>query len=50
MRIKRYCVRNSKRVAAGGTFMTVVYRPSGLIDLSKSDLNGDRKPDGRGRG
>jgi hypothetical protein len=48
-RIKRYCVRNGKRVAAGGTFMTVVYRASGLIDRGRSDLNGDRKPDGRGR-
>jgi hypothetical protein len=49
-RIKRYCIRGGKRVAAGGTFMTVVYRPSGLLDLAKSDLNGDRKPDGRRRG
>jgi hypothetical protein len=49
-RIKRFCIRGGKRVAAGGTFMTVVYRPSGLIDLAKSDLNGDRKPDRRGRG
>lgn len=49
-RIKRYCIRGGRRVAAGGTFMTVVYRPSGLIDLAKSDLNGDRKPDGGRRG
>ncbi|MGH3129274.1 MAG: hypothetical protein ACRDNX_00485 [Gaiellaceae bacterium] len=45
-RIKRYCIRGGKRVSAGGTFMTVVYRPSGILDRAKSDLNGDRKPDG----
>jgi hypothetical protein len=49
-RIRRFCIQDGRRVVAGGTFMTGVYRPSGLIDLARSDLNGDRKPDGRRRG
>lgn len=44
-RFDKYCIRDGKRVKAGRGFITVAYRANGLLDLQKSDLNGDLKPD-----
>jgi galactose oxidase-like protein len=46
-RFRKYCIRNGRRAAAGRGYMTVRYGPRGLISRRASDLNGDRKPDGR---
>jgi hypothetical protein len=48
-RFRKFCIVNGRRVPAGRGFMTVAYRPNGLIDRKASDLNGDLKPDGAKR-
>ena len=45
---RTYCLLKGRRQPDRTSSMTIVYKPSGLgIDLKRSDLNGNGRPDGR---
>jgi hypothetical protein len=43
--LRKFCIVNGRRVPAGRGALTVAYGPTGRLDRSGSDLNGDGKPD-----